>query len=384
MKVLLRVLRYLRPYRRLALATFLCAGLTTAFELVPPWLIKITIDDVIGRGQAAWLPWIVGGLLAAYALRNLAGSLRIRLNNTLEQRVVYDLRDEVFSALQRLSISYYEDRSTGEIMSRVNSDTEHIERIFIDGVEGMLTAALTLIGITTMLFWLNWKLALLALVPVPILIAAAVFFTRRIHRYYHAIRHSAAALNAYLQDALCGIRETIGFNRQAYERGRFNVLSREYSTSNLRAMYLWSWYSPGMMLLGGLGTALILWYGTLEVRAGALTVGELVMFLSYLALFYVPINQIHSVNHMLQHALAAGERVFEILDTKPEVADRPGVIAPNRRLTGAVRFSHVRFSYRANLPVLHDLTLEVEPGERIALVGPSGAGKSTLLKLLMR
>jgi ATP-binding cassette subfamily B protein/subfamily B ATP-binding cassette protein MsbA len=384
MKSLLRVLRYLKPYRLLALTTLACAGLTTALELVPPWLVKVVIDDVIQAGRTGLLVWVIIALLAAYALRNLFASLRIRLNNTLEQRVVYDLRDQVFAALQRLSLAYYENRSTGEIMSRVNNDTEHVERIFIDGIEGMLTAALTLLGITTMLFWLNWRLALLSLLPVPILIFSAVAFTRRVHRYYHAIRRHAAELNAYLQDALSGIRETIGFNRQKYERDRFNVRSQAYADSNLKAMCLWALYSPGMMFVGSLGTVLILWYGAQEVTQGALTVGELVMFLSYLALFYVPINQIHSVNHLLQHALAASERIFEILDTEPEVRDRPGAVQPAARLTGEVRFERVAFRYRPDVPVLHDLTLQVRPGERIALVGPSGAGKSTMLKLLMR
>jgi ABC-type multidrug transport system fused ATPase/permease subunit len=161
-------------------------------------------------------------------------------------------------------------------------------------------------------------------------------------------------------------------------------LSRRYSDSNLKAMYLWSLYSPGMILVGSLGSVLILWYGAGEVMRGALTVGELVMFLSYLALFYVPINQIHSVNHMLQHALAAGERVFEILDTPPAVRDRPGAVAPSARLHGVVRYDRVSFAYRPEMPVLRELSLEVKAGERIALVGPSGAGKSTLVKLLMR
>ena len=384
MKSLLRILTYLRPYRFLAVTTLLCAMLTTALELVPPWLIKIVIDDVIQARRLALLPWVIIGLLSAYGLKNLLASLRIRFNNTLEQRVVYDLRDQVFAALQRLSVSYYENRSTGEIMSRVNNDTEHVERIFIDGLEGLLTASLTLVGITIMLFALNWKLAVLSLIPIPVLIVSATVFTKRVHGYYHAIRRSAAELNAYLQDALSGIRETMGFNRQAYERGRFNALSQQYSASNLKAMCLWSVYSPGMIFVGSLGTALILWYGVGEVLRGALTVGELVMFLSYLALFYVPINQIHSVNHMLQHALAASERVFDVLDTLPEVQDRPGTVRPAERLQGAVRFDHISFHYRPDVPVLSDMTLDVKPGERIALVGPSGAGKSTMLKLLMR
>ncbi|MBL8820928.1 MAG: hypothetical protein JNL58_33275, partial [Planctomyces sp.] len=169
-------------------------------------------------------------------------------------------------------------------------------------------------GITIMMFVLNWKLALLSLLPIPILIVCAAWFTRRVHGYYAEIRKSVADLNAYLQDALSGIKETIGFNQHEYERKRFETLSLTYSQNSLRAMFLWSWYWPGMVFVGSTGTLLILWHGAGEVLAGELTVGQLVMFLSYLGLFYTPINEIHSLNHMLQHALAASERVFEILD----------------------------------------------------------------------
>ncbi|HEX9742923.1 MAG TPA: ABC transporter ATP-binding protein [Nitrospiraceae bacterium] len=384
MKALVRVLRYLRPYRLLVLVTFTSAIAATAMDLVPPWLIKFVIDDVIQAGQPELLGWAVAGLGGAYALKNVFGALRIRLNNTLEQRVVCDLRNQVFAALQRLSISYFENRSSGEIMSRVTNDTEHMERIFVDGLEGMLTATLTLAGITVMLFMLNWKLAVLSLLPIPILIISASAFTKRVHHYYHDVRRHAADLNAYLHDALSGIRETMGFNRQDYEQERFDARSRRYSESNLDVMYLWSLYSPGMMFIGSIGTVLILWFGAGEVSRGNLTIGELVMFLSYLALFYVPVNQIHSVNHMLQHALAGSERVFEILDATSEVQDRPGAAVPAERLAGAVRFDDISFGYRADVPVLQGLSLDVKPGERIALVGPSGAGKSTMLKLLMR
>jgi ATP-binding cassette subfamily B protein/subfamily B ATP-binding cassette protein MsbA len=176
----------------------------------------------------------------------------------------------------------------------------------------------------------------------------------------------------------------MGYSRQSYEQQRFDRLSRTYSDSNLKAMYLWSLYSPGMMLLGSLGTVLIIWYGAGEVHGGRLTLGELVLFLSYLALFYVPINQIHSVNHMLQHALAASDRVFEVLDTVPDVVDGPGVLAPVGRPSGGIRLQQVRFHYRPDVPVIQGLTTSIRPGERVALVGPSGAGKSTLVKLLMR
>ncbi|MFO0769590.1 MAG: ABC transporter ATP-binding protein [Nitrospiraceae bacterium] len=384
MKSLLRVLSYLKPFKWLAVTTFVCAAVATALELVPPYLIKIVIDDVIQARQSDLLTAVLGALLLSYVLRNVASFMRVRFNNKLEQQAVHSLRMQVFTALQRLSLSYFENRSTGEIMTRVTSDTEHVERIFVDGLEGLLTASLTLVGITVMLFTLNWKLALLSLVPIPILIVSAVWFTRRVHGYYYNTRKSVAELNAYLQDALSGIKETIGFSQHEYERRRFEKLSEAYSQNSLKAMYLWSWYWPGMVFVGSSGTVLILWYGAQEVMAGRLTVGQLVMFLSYLTLFYTPVNEIHSLNHMLQHALAASERVFEILDAKPEVQDRPGVLAPVQRLRGRVEYRDVAFGYRHEGTVLSHVNLHVEAGQRIALVGPSGAGKTSLLKLLVR
>lgn len=384
MSTLLRIMGYFRPHRSLVLATLSFAALTTLFDLVPPWLVKVIIDDVIEAKQLSLLPWVLIGLVAAYGLKNVVNSLRIRCNNILEQRVILHLRQQVFSALQRLSINFYENRSTGEIMSRIMNDTEHVERIFIDGLEGALTASLTLIGITVVLFVVNWKLALLALVPIPVLAVSAVKFSRRVHGYYHEIRTHTADLSGYLQDALSGVRETMAFHRHAYERERFDGISRKVSRSNLKAMFLWSVYSPAMIFLGTMGTVLILWFGAAEVEHGRLKVGELVMFVSYLALFYVPVNQIHSVNHMLQHALAASERIFDVLDMKPEVEDRPGVTAPVTRFQGHVRFENVDFAYRPDVPVLRGVSVTVDQGECVALVGPSGAGKSTLIKLLMR
>tara|TARA_B100000315_G_scaffold260816_1_gene325757 strand:+ start:3688 stop:5436 length:1749 start_codon:yes stop_codon:yes gene_type:complete len=384
LKSLFRVLAFIRPYWILSSLTLVAAAGVTALDLVPPWIIKLIIDDVIVKQQEELLPWLIGALLAVHTIRNIAASLRIRFNNILEQKVIYDIREKVFEALQRLSITYYEHRQTGEIMSRVSNDVENIERIFIDGLEALLMASLTLIGISIILFSLNWKLALLSLLPIPVLVIFAVLYTKTIHRFYHTIRRTLADLNAYLQDALSGIRETMSFNRHSYEQQRFSQRSSSYCESTLQVMRLWAAYSPSMIFVGSLGSVLILWYGTIQVQSGHLTVGELVAFLAYVALFYVPINQIHSVNNMLQSALAAGDRVIEILDTTPEVQDQQGVTAPPHRLRGDVAAKNVTFGYRPSTPVLTNMSFAVQAGERIALVGHSGAGKSTFFKLLMR
>lgn len=384
MRSLFRVIRYIRPYQRLAYLTLACAVLTTTLEMVPPWLLKRVIDDVIRAENLPLLKWLILGLVAAHLGRNLLNSSRIRFNNTLEQRVIYDMRDQIYRALQRLSVSYYENRATGEIMSRVVNDVNNLERIFIDGVEALVMAGLTLLGIMAVLFFLNWQLALIALIPIPFLVLGATVFTTRVHKLYHVIRQQAAQLNALLQDSISGIRETMSFNREAYEVERFNRQSLEYSRGNLRVARIWSVYSPGMILVASTGTLLILWFGTHAVLEGRMTVGGLVAFLSYLGLFYTPINQIHSVNHMLQQSLASGERVFEIIDAVPEVSDRPGAVQLPQKVQGFVEFKNVSFHYRPNAPVLQQIALQAIPGEKIALVGPSGSGKSTIIKLLMR
>jgi ATP-binding cassette subfamily B protein/subfamily B ATP-binding cassette protein MsbA len=383
MRLLLRVLTYLAPYRALAAAALACAVLATVVDLIPPWVIKLIIDTVVRPGDLGPLPWLIAGLALAYLGRNVLTAARVRFNNVLEQRVIYDLRQAVYDKLQALSVRYYDQRATGELVSRVTSDVTNLERILIDGVESLVMAGLTLAGLTVMLFVMHWQLALLALIHIPFLAAGAAVFTRRVHALYRAIRQESGRLNAVLQDQLSGIREIFAFNRETYAAERFDVHSRAYCREQLRVARVWSLYSPSMVFVGSLGTVLILGVGAREVVAGRMTLGELVAFLSYLAMFYVPINQIHSVNHMLQHALASGERVFEILDAKPEVVAAVGAVTLPRG-AGEVRFEKVSFGYRPDAEVIHRVDLTLSPGDKVALVGPSGAGKSTLVKLLLR
>jgi ATP-binding cassette subfamily B protein/subfamily B ATP-binding cassette protein MsbA len=384
MNSLLRVLSYLKPYKKAVSLTLGFAILTTLLDLIPPWIIKVIIDELVDGKKTSLINWVVVGLIGVYFLRNFLNYQRIMFNNRLEQDVVFDMRSNVYKALNQLSINFFENRSTGELMSRVNDDVNYVERIFIDGVEQVVTAILTLTGITIILFYLHWKLALVALLPIPLLIWGASIYTKKAHSLYHKVRESAAKMNSRLQDSISGIREIFAFNRQSHEISRFEKKSREYCNSNLKVMSLWAIYSPAMMFLGSLGTALILLYGTELIHNDEITIGSLVAFIGYLALFYTPINQLHSVNHMLQHALASSERIFEIIDRQPDVKEIPNAFLPTTNMRGEIEFQEVTFAYTQNKPVRKNLSLNIPSGNKLALVGHTGSGKSTLIKLLLR
>ena len=384
MNSLLRVLSYLKPYQgKVALTLFLAIS-TTLLDLVPPWLTKVIVDNLVENTNMAPVYWAIAGIALVYLPRNFTNHKRIVINNKVEQNVVFDLRSEVYRSLQKLSLKYFENRSTGELMSRANDDVNYVERIFIDGVEQVVTATLTLIGISVILFYMHWKLALAALVPIPFLVYGAWIYTEKAHSQYHVVRKRAASMNSKLQDSISGIRETLSFNRQLHEVEQFEKRSRDYCEGTLKVMRMWAIYSPTMMFIGSLGTVLILLFGAGLVQANEITVGSLVAFVGYLALFYTPINQLHSVNHMLQHALASGDRLFEIIDTVPDVRESANAILPLTNVRGVIHFDRVSFSYIDGKPSIQGVEFTLSAGEKIALVGHTGSGKSTLVKLLMR
>jgi len=384
MSSLLKVLSYLKPYRRKVILTLFLAVFTTLLDLIPPWLTKLIVDDLVEKSEMIGVYWAIAGLAGVYLTRNFTNHKRIIVNNQVEQNVVFDLRSDVYRSLQSLSLKYFENGSTGELMSRVNDDVNYVERIFIDGVEQVVTAVLTLIGISVILFYMHWKLALLALLPIPILIYGACVYTEKAHSQYHVVRKRAASMNSKLQDSISGIRETLSFNRQLHEIKQFDKTSREYCNGTLEVMRLWAIYSPTMMFLGSLGTVFILLFGAGLVETNQITVGSLVAFVGYLALFYTPINQLHSVNHMLQHALASGDRLFEIINTVSEVKDSPNAFLPSTNTQGFIEFDKVNFSYIEEKSVIKNVGFSITAGEKIALVGHTGSGKSTLVKLIMR
>ena len=379
-EIVSRVWQYLKPYKGMAAATILCAVLSLSFSFIYPKLTQYVIDDVIGGKRADRLGMAMVALIGAFFLREVFTSLRIRVNNQFEQNVIFDMRREVFGRLQRLPVSYFDQRSSGDLMTRVIEDVNSVERLLIDGTEQGTVAVLSIVGVLAILFTTSPGLALVAMAPIPLLAGGAAWYTLTAHTRYRAQRQAASAMNALLMDDLQGVRQIKAFGRQRHEDDRFAQKADDLRKGTLGVMLVWALYSPSMAFASSLGTGLVLWFGGRMVIAGEMTVGSLVGFVFYLNLFYDPIGKLHGLNQMLQSARAAGERVFDILDAPAESPDRP--LALPVKLRGEVVYESVGFSYGPERTILKDVSLRALPGEMIALVGPTGAGKSTLVNLL--
>ena len=380
-EIIRRVAKYLRPYRGMAAGTLGCAIVSTACGFAFPKLTQLFIDRVLVERRSEWLMPMMLGLIGAFLLRDLFNSIRIRINNTFEQNVIFDMRREVFGRLQRLPVNYFDQRASGDLMTRVLEDVNAVERVLIDGTEQGTVAILSLFGVLGFLIVLNPTLAAVALIPIPLLAGGALWYTLTAHRRYRAQREASSAMNALLMDNLQGVRQIKAYGQQAHEDTRFAQRADELRQGTLGVMRVWAAYSPAMSFAAALGSALVLWVGGRLVLAGSMTLGELVGFLFFLALFYEPIARLHGLNQMLQAARAAGERVFDILDTEME-GDARRTQSLREPVRGEVIYEQVSFGYGPDRVVLSDVSLRARPGQMIALVGPTGAGKSTLVNLL--
>jgi ATP-binding cassette subfamily B protein len=382
MKTVWRVFGYLKRYPALALGTLGCAILGTLTVIVFPGVTKWIIDDVVRQHHPEKLLPLVLIAFVAFLLQHAFNTLRIILNNTFEQRVIFDLRSDLYSHIQLLPLRWFDNRATGDLMTRVIEDVNSVERVLIDGIEQGVVAILQAMIVLSVMFYFNARLALLALIPFPFLIAGALTYTLTAHRRYRLQRRAASAMNALLHDNLSGIRQIKSFAREKEEHARFNRVSDQLRHATLVVMRVWAIYSPSMSMFEAIGAVMVLAFGSYAVLSGAMQLGDLVMFLMLTAFLYDPISRLHQLNQLVQAGRAAGERVFEILDEPIE----PGWIdnyAPVR-VAGDIRYENVHFSYAEGLPALKNVSLHARPGETIALVGATGAGKSTVASLLPR
>jgi ATP-binding cassette subfamily B protein len=385
MRILFRVFGYTARYPWMAVATMFCAVSGTLMVAVFPAVTQRVVDVVLRQHNPEKLmPLILTGLAAFFA-QDLLNALRILLNNHFEQRVIFDLRSDLYARIQMLPLPWFDNRATGDIMTRLVEDVTNVERVLIDGIE-QGTVALLQIGIVLgLMVHYSPRLTLAALSPVPFLAAGALAYTLTAGTRYRATRRATSALNSLLHDNLDGIRQIKTYATEEREHARFNAASDSLRRASLIVMRYWAIYSPTMNFLGNAGMVLILAVGGFQVLHGTMDLGVLVAFLVLARYLYEPVGRLHSLNQLLQAGRAASERVFSILDAPLEEGwKHPVPIGEEKPLGGDVRYEHVGFEYQQGSTVLHDITLHAKPGQMVALVGPTGAGKTSLIHLLSR
>ncbi|HLB34458.1 MAG TPA: ABC transporter ATP-binding protein [Chthoniobacterales bacterium] len=389
MPFLIRVFSYLVRYPRLALGTFFCAIASTLMVAVFPAVTQQVIDQVLSPPNGTThtehlLPLLTLGL-GAFFLRDLLNALRIFLNNHFEQRVIFDLRSDLYKHIQSLSLSWFDQRATGDIMTRLMEDVTSVERVLIDGIEQGTVSVLQISIVLGLMLHYSPLLTAAAFAPFPFLTAGALIYTLTANRRYHCERKSASVLNALLHDNIDGIRQIKTYTSEEREHCRFNIASDGVRRAMLRVMKAWAIYSPTMDFLSSLGMMAILSLGAYQVLHHQMDLGILVAFLVLARYLYEPIELLHRLNQLFQAGRVAGQRLFSIMDEPTEQdREKKSCFIPSSPLRGDVQFYHVAFSYQANLPVLHDISLHAHPGEIIALVGSTGSGKSSLVNLLSR
>lgn len=377
-----RLLRYLWPYWPQVLGALAALLVHASCRLVQPYLVKLAIDDHIAVGRLAGLDTIVfvflGVLLGSFA----AEFLETYLLQWTGQHIMFDLRSQIYGHLQRLDVAFYDRHPVGRLMTRVTSDVDALNELFTAGVVSVFGDVFTLIGIMTVLLSMDWRLALVTFSVLPLIVMVTQWFRRNVRESYRQVRALVARINAFLQENITGMATVQLFRREDRNLARFDALNLEHRDVNVASIFYYAVFYPSIEIVGALATALILWFGGGWLLAGTLSLGSLVAFTQYAQRFFRPISDLSEKFNLLQSAMASSERVFTLLDTPVGVAS-PASAAPAGG-PGHLVFDHVWFAYAGDDYVLRDVSFEVRPGERVAIVGATGAGKSTIINLLMR
>ena len=378
-----RILSYIKPYTHILAIALLCTMLAAAGNLYLPWIFRDMIDKVLNAKDYFMLNMISASIVVIFFLRGIFLYGQNYLMSFVGQHVIIDIRSEVFRKLQRLSMSFYDKNKTGTIMSYVTNDVNALQGAMVDNTIELVTEGIILVGSVCAMFYLDWKLTLFTILTFPVVLYFMNFFGKKIRRSGGQIQAATADITSVLQESVSSARVVKSFVREQYEIDRFERENEVNLKANLKNAKYMATLTPTIEFVAALGVTLILWYGGNNVIAGETTPGSLVAFLAYAVNISNPIKRITRVSGHIQKALAAAQRVFDVLDLPEEVTDLPDAkVLP--AVTGSVSFEHVTFSYNAGDEILHDLSFEAKPGQAIGLVGPSGAGKSTVASLLPR
>ncbi|WP_277300742.1 ABC transporter ATP-binding protein [Veillonella montpellierensis] len=378
-----RLVVFVKPYRwRMVFAVF-CMIVAAAAYLVVPWLIKNVVDEVL-QAKAMWmLNLIVGAILIVFLLRGFATYGQTYNMSYIGQRVIIDIREALFKHLQRMSLSYFDRRKTGVIMSNLTNDVGALQSAIVENLVSMVTESVTLIGSFVSMLLIDWKLTLVTLITVPMVLGIINIFGKRLRLAGHDVQGRTADITSLLQETLSGIRVVKSFAHEDHEIKRFTTENENNFRAVMRATKLTSLLSPLVEFSAAIAITVILWYGGYSVVTGSITAGSLIAFLIYAINLSNPVKRLSQVYGNIQKAMAAGDRVLETLDTPEDVVEKENAIVMPP-IQGHVVFDHVDFTYDGKKMALQDFCLDVEPGEVTAIVGPSGAGKTTLANLLPR
>ncbi len=381
--VIVRLATYIKGHAVLTGVVVVIALFTTAFELLPPWIIRLSVDRFIlgGRHELIW--WAAAGLLAVSLVQGGIDFLRLYLTAYLGHRIVFRIRNSIFEHLNRLSFSYYDEARTGDLMSRVTADADVLSQFFGRAGIIVLTNVLFLLGVLAVLFVWNWRLGIIYLCILPLMVQTMRMYAGRVRPAMGRVRRALGELSSRLQGTLVGILVVKIFGRESFEEKKFNVSSSDFLQANLKTIRIWSMWMPFVNVLMGIGMGLVLWFGGHSVIKDAITLGMLIAFTTYITMLLRPIRQTGMMMNVVMRSVAAAERIFEVLDTQPDIKDAPDAYEIPQ-VEGYVRLKNVCFSYDGENAVLSDVTLDVQPGQMVAFVGPSGAGKTTLVHLLPR
>ena len=383
MAVYLRLLRYLRPYIPQTAMAIACMLLATSASLYVPWIVRDVIDGVLVNKDILLLNAITAGIVVVFALRGFFVYGQTYLMSYVSQKVVIDLREALFRHFQRLSVSYFDHSRTGKVLSYMTNDVSALQGALAQNVIELSTESLTLVGSLGAMFYLHWQLALLTLITIPLVAQAMKLFGKKLRKASGMMQQRAAEITSVLQEMIVSIRLIRLFVREDYEIGRFIRENENNFSAQMKAAQLSATLTPVIEFLAAIGVTVIIWYGGREVINGNLTSGSLIAFLVYTVNITNPVKRLGNVYGSIQRAVAAAERVFEVLDTLPEIQDDFDA-KELPVVKGQVEFENVTFEYRSAEPALCNLSIKVPPGQVLAIVGPSGAGKSTIANLLPR
>ncbi len=378
-----RIFSYLGRYKLLAIALFGISILMVSMVWIFPKMTQLVHQDVIKDGKIEKLiPYVLIGL-GAYILQELFNHFRIRLNNIFEQRAIQDLRNELYKKLQALPMRWFDNKRTGDTMTRVLEDVPAMERLMVDGIEQGLIAILQILVVSGFLLIMDVSMGLAALAPVPFLAMGALLYSRNARHRYSEVKKLTGEMNSILNDNLSGIQQIKSYAAESKEASRFYKSTDKVRIATLKVMTAWSIYSPSMAFLNTVGYVLVLWVGAQRVLSGEVSDTVFLPFFTILSALYAPVTKLHQLNQMAQSARAAAARVFQILDDDEEDHAFDGDLI-EQPVRGRVIFNNVNFCYLERENTLNNIQIEAEPGEMIALVGTTGAGKSTIVNLLTR